>query len=243
MIKAVTAPIGVFAWDCAIRDDYYAEIGVIIITTVFNFQYYVMILLLFYRLKVVFDGTAYELTKCTIWAFFIMYTSSILSGIFYSVLNDVTSSSLVEMISVTLGILLALANISFLSFLFVSKLNNVNKRCLGQQNDDDKLISTITKQTILTLISISSLAVHLVIILLFNVTGFLIFSVHGIFIWNLVILVDVWSNFICILLSYRQFDEYYFRVCGCCDTKCKLLCQKLVVLKDKIEVASVESTS
>ena len=44
-------------------------IGNAVASIIYFAQYFVMILLLFYRLKVVFDGTVYELSKCTVLVF------------------------------------------------------------------------------------------------------------------------------------------------------------------------------
>ena len=235
MMSAVATPIWALASDCAIGDEL-SGISVAIGGSLIVVQYLIMILLLFYRLKIVFDGTAYELSKCTIWAFFIMYILTLVSGIAYSFANDPTSSSLFEIMLVALGSLSALSNISFLSFLFIKKVIDVNKHCDGaKQSDENKLLSTITKQTILTLTSISSLVVFLAINTLLNATGtgFFISSIHGNFVFNLCVLLDNWTNFICILLSYATFDHYYTKLCGCCDIKCKQLCHRFVKPKRK----------
>ena len=222
-------------------------IGIII----FFAQYSAMIFLLFYRLKVVFDDTAYELSQYTKWAFYIMYTSicGILLAVSFHVLNNLLAGySIIGTILVSFAALSAIAIIFFLAFLFVTKLIDVNKRCDGQaaqQKDDNKLLSTITKQSILTLISIASLLAYVIIYFLLSSTGLLSTSIHASFIHGLLSLIDTWTNFICILLSYKSFNAYYTKMCGCCDIKCKELCSKFAKPQknEKIQEEIIESMS
>ena len=207
-------------------------------------QYAVMISLLFYRLKVVFDGTAYELSQCTKWTFYIMCLMSILPGIRASLLLDWSGRySLIGTILTVLCIVMALSIIIFLTFLFVTKLIAVNKHCDGTQpNDENKMLSAITKQCILTLTSIASLLLFGTMFLLYYTTGLLVSSIHANFIYALLSLIDVWTNFSCILLTYRSFNEYYTKMCGCWDAKCKQLCSKLVK-PQKHEVTNADPIS
>ena len=245
MVPAVNFPIWAFAFDCTQGDDL-SQMSVAIAGAFIVGQYLAMILLLFYRLKVVFNGTAYQLSRCTIRTFFAMYILTLVSGTAYTFVNDTTSSSYFEIISVLLTDLLGISLIFFLTFLFVKKLIDVNKRSGGaQQNATNRLLSAITKQTILTFISISSLLLLITMSLLFNETGILTTSIHGNFVFTLCAFVDLWTNFICILLSYGAFNGYYTNMCGCCDTKCKQLCDKSGKSQknDRITLDKAESMS
>ena len=36
-------------------------------------------------------------------------------------------------------------------------------------------------------------------------------------------LCDIYTNFICIVLSFNYFNKYYYKLCGKCDSKCHRL--------------------
>ena len=228
--NAASYPIWAFDLNCAQGADFLA-ISAGAVSVIYIGQYFLMILLLFYRLKTVFDGTSYQLSQCTVWTFYSMYALFIILGVIVSSSNDVSGERPLTAVETTLTMLaglLLLAIISLLTFLFVKKLIVVNKAISdASQNETNKLLSQITKQSILSLISISSFIVVLAIIGFLAVAGFSTTSVHGIFIWIFFSLIDVWTNFICIFLSYRSFGDYYTKMCGCCDTRCKRLCREL----------------
>ena len=215
-------------------------------TILYSAQYAVMIFLLFYRLKFVFDGTAYELSLCTKWTFYIMYvllillTVSSFSALIYFLSGG---QSFIGIILVSFAGLSAILIIFFLTFLFVTKLIDVNKRCDGHR--ESKLLSTITKQSILTLISIVSLLACVIIFFLLSWTRLLVSSIDAHFVFILYSLIDIWTNFICILVSYHCFNAFYTKMCGCCDIKCKQLCGKLAKPQkhQKIWGENIESSS
>ena len=227
--------------DCSLeyqKENYDVAILSYVSTILYFAQYNVMIFLLFYRLKVVFDGTAYRLSRFTTWAFYTMYILSSILAVSVQVVNILMGGhSPVRTILTSFSGLCGILMIFFLTFLFVTKLIDVNKHCDGHR--ENKFLSTITKQSILTLISIASLLVSVVIFFLLSSTGMYVSSIDAYFIWKLCVLIDIWTNFICILLSYQSFNAYYIKMCGCCDTKCKELCGKLVK-PQKYEVPSAD---
>ena len=235
MVPGVNFPIWAFAFDCTQGDDL-SQLSTTIAGGLITAQYLLMILILFYRLKIVFDGTTYELSRCTIWAFVVIYILTLVFGTAYTFANDMTSSSYFEVVSFLLTGSLGISLILFVTFMFVKKLIDVNKRSGAEQSARNKLLSAITKQAILTFISISSLLVLVTMSLLFNETGILTASIHGNFVFTLCAFVDLCTNFICILLSYSAFSGYYMRMCGCCDTKCRQLCDKSAKSQEKQQV-------
>ena len=242
---AVENLIWAFALDCAVGTEFDAKIG-IFVSSLFYAQYCVMIALLFHRLKTVFHGTAYKLSPCTVWTFSTIYVSSIVVGLIQSFIQDWSRASTFSILQFTLLLLmglLTLSSISFLPFLFVKKLIDVNKR--AQQSNENKLLSTITRQTILALISIASFLMLIAVYMIFTSTELFITSIHATFAWILLSLVDIWTNFICIFLSYQASNDYYAKICGCCDTKCKQLCSGMVKSQPikKSELSTLESRS
>ena len=241
-------PISAFVFNCS-RGNVFIGVSGTSIAVIFFCQYSVMVFLLFYRLKVVFNGTAYQLSQCTRWTFNIMYILSIILWIFVSSVIDWSGSSsisLFAMIVVLFDGLLGFAIISFLCCLFVQKLFDVNKHCDGiQHKDENNLLWTITKQSLLTFISLFSGMVFVAIVTFLSITGLSVSSIHGAFVWISFALIDVWTNFICILLSYQAFDGYYSKMCGFCDLKCKRLCVRLSKPQkiEKIQEEIIESMS
>ena len=221
MVSGSNSLILAFTSDCSIGTEFL--IIWYIATILYLAQYAIMIFLLFYRLKVVFDGTTYRLSQRTKWAFFIMYVLLIFmvvsSQLVYILLGWHSS---VGAILLSVAALSAILIIFFLTFLFVTKLIDVNKRCACQR--ETKWLFTITKQSVLTLISIVSSLVMLIIFFLLSSTGLLALSIDANFVFHLCVLIDIWTNFICILLGYHSFNAYYFKMCGCCDIKCRQLC-------------------
>ena len=221
----------VWAWvqDCEAGTAFIGTSSVIASALFFG-QYLVMILLLFYRLKVVFVGTTYELSRCTIWTFYTMCALAIIFSLSFSFANDWQGEySIVEMITMLGAGLMMFSLILFVSGMFVKKLMDVNKAAVdAQKKDGQNLLSAITKQTILSLTSICSMVVVFSLNFVFNaiVTDIFNSTAHADFIAVTFCLIDVWTNFICIFLSYGAFDDYYTKICGCCDTKCKQLCDK-----------------
>ena len=181
-------------------------------------------------LKVIFVGTSHELSKWAIWTFYSMYALAITFSLSFSLVNDWDEEySLFEMICMLFAGLMLFSLILFVSVLFVKKLMDVNKAAGdAPKQGGNSLLSAITKQTILTLTSICSMVVVFSLNFVFNaiVTDILDSTIHAIFIYALGALIDVWTNFICIFLSYGAFDDYYTKICGCCDRKCKQLCDK-----------------
>merc|ERR1712228_280737 len=115
--------------------------------------------------------------------------------------------------------------ISILTFLFVYKLMNVHMRTSdGLNSDSSVMIATITKISILSLISITSYVFSTVVsFIMFTFDA--IDTTNGQFIWLIIGTSDIYTNFISIILTFKTFDPFYLKVCGCCDVRCKLLCQ------------------
>ena len=106
---------------------------------------------------------------------------------------------------------------------FVQKLFQVYK--MDNNNLDEDLIRIITKTTILTLFSICFTIIANIVgqitapweekdddIAIFLLT-------RGLF------AMDVFTNFICFVLTYQSFDKYYSIFCGFCHSKCRTMCQ------------------
>ena len=128
-----------------------------------------------------------------------------------------------------------------LVYIFVYKLVMVSRKSETVNKKNQKLVSTITKATLLTMFSIFSTLLNAVVTVIRPSIedG----SSHIEFMAVLIYTNDVFTNFLSIILGYRYFEDHYLKICGCCDAKCKLLCHNMVTEnEDKIQM-QLEETS
>ena len=106
--------------------------------------------------------------------------------------------------------------------LFVYKLIKVYK------DSDDVLTVVITKTTLLVTISVAATFIHLTSTV-FRLIGRDLFGFEY-FDWidNFIVLADIFTNYLCIILSYKTFRNYYSRYCTWFDSKCRICCAKVV---------------
>ena len=64
-------------------------------------------------------------------------------------------------------------------------------------------------------------------------------DIIGHIIVGLMVIIDVYTNFLCILLSYSYFNSMYYKLCGCADKKCGKLCVRFAANKDVNYVAEL----
>ena len=210
------------------------EIFYNLLTQLYASQTFLLIGLLYQRLWYIFKETTMALKNCTNISFLIFYIINLCALVFgaYSYSNAFVDSSLAVSFAASLSILL----IIFLDFLFIYKLYVVNKSATATKN---KLSKTITKTSVLAIISTS-------LTMVFGTATTLepiIDSIHFSFVVNLLFIADVYSNFLCIWLSYSHFNAYYLKICSCCDSKCKAIwarCLKNNTLE--LSVTKIEDT-
>eukprot|EP01083_Nonionella_stella_P304751 1060333_1 len=122
--------------------------------------------------------------------------------------------------------------------LFVWKLMQMYKqihtfRDMKERDRVDILIPVITRHTVLgvvyvtlTLLTMASCFVHVV---LSTYLG----------------LINIYCNFVCIMLAYVHLNEYYFKTCGVLDKRCGILCRYVVnkhILNDQDEEGITQVT-
>ena len=198
-------------------------------------QYWLMWLILFNRLKSVFNqAVALQLSGCTVIIFNVIFILTIILGVCYEILlfTLLYHGVLHQWLSLVVAgcTLLSVSFSTWLTFLFVHKLTTIliNKQSDSQRGKDimnNHLLSAIAKLSILSLVSTLSL-------LLYGVVGFVILvswhSIHGAFICWILAAFDAYSNFLCIFLSQTAFKEWYAQICGVCDIKCRQCCSYIV---------------
>ena len=215
---------------CSLSNSSHRSLLLGTIYILFSVQNAIMIALMFHRLNIVFKDTLFQLSKCTVVVYITFYVLGCIFGAFWGLILSemIAPSAMISTIVLGISTLLVLSICAMLTFLFVYKLIMVNKYCttIGSDrvNKDEKmkgLIATITKISILTLISIITLLIDgFVAFVVQNISN----SIHIWFAWTMIVIIDVYTNFVCIYLSFQAFDKYYVRIFGCCDAGCKQLC-------------------
>ena len=171
------------------------------------------------RVRIVFHASAYELSKCAVYSFYIAYSIVITCVIIGFAGLYITP--LVFEIGFALGAFGLMSLAVYLPSLFVYKLSQINKKvkAVNKHNSsqergnaaDRGILAVIRKVAILTVFSMVSawsafLGGMLEIIVggKFNVLVF----------WGYAIIMDMNINFICVMLSNSFCEGYYMKICA-----------------------------
>ena len=131
------------------------------------------------------------------------------------------------MVIIALMFILLIILIISLLILFIVKLINVYTRL----SNDDELISAITKTTILTLASVSfTFIVPIAIIFVNTIQN----ETVSVLIGSIVSSLDMFTNFLCVMLSFNYFDNLYLMICGRMHNLCKLCWYRIVGNTDDV---------
>merc|ERR1712228_168266 len=104
------------------------------------------------------------------------------------------------------------------------------------------LLKAITKTTILALTSFLISAAMSLIVCLVGSSDYEDKSLD--IVLSLLVIMDIYSNFICVVLTYSMFDKQYRCLCGCIDVKCRNCLFRIALSKwfkrDKVQIESIE---
>jgi len=195
--------------------------------------------IMYMRLLKIFDGTNYELAKCTKCVFNFFFVTMLLLTTVTSPLTFVyhiggrTNEDLLDVLYALAGLILFLTfvvNISMV-LLFVGKLFSTVKLVAGAVAHSrrkgakrDRIIGSIAKLTVLSLIS---LTVSFLAFAVFIAAGedpkkvSQIDEFAPLFVLTSYLhLADVMTNFMCITFFFQRIAPVYGRLCGRCDLCC-----------------------
>merc|ERR1719461_234568 len=111
---------------------------------------------------------------------------------------------------------LYILTLTSLSILFIRKLVHVYKRHTKfSQERDDNFIALVTKITVLNFVSLL-ITIACAAIYPLHLTG----SIYMEFLYLYALSFDYFTNFICVLFSYKHCHKYYMICCGGCHTTC-----------------------
>ena len=191
------------------------QLPIILISIFYGLQMYFLTMVLFFRLRVVFNTTKFKLSKFTV----NLYLSILISysiGVPLFPLLIIYLSQLFDIILIMIFITNVIINVS-LSILFIYKMNQVSKQYNNNKNDDDeKLLNIIKKNAILTVIAnISTIFVICGLIATEITTGDPSRYYICARVLNFLYQVDVFTNLVCIALCFQYFEPYYILLCKC----------------------------
>jgi len=200
----------IFYLVCKELDDYQGPIYHII----YFLQIYSLWLILFLRVYYLFTNSMFKLSRAVVYAYYFCFIFVALAVIPVFVLFRLEAESYLTLPYVALSICFSTA----LLVTFLMKLLHI---FLGV-GADELLINTATKNTLLAFISICCTFVVIFVLIGLYIRHQGDWAHHSVLeelMLEFAILVDIVSNFVCVLLTYKFFDKQYYRICGPLDKK------------------------
>lgn len=195
----------------------------------YNISYYLQMnflwITLFVRLHHVFKDTAFEIHKNTIYiACILIFISLSVIALRFVVDNTdfipLTGESLyipINIFSLTIS--------GLIMMVFIYKLYQIYKMCHNVDNGNptdrltNEILSVIVKNAILSIICIVINLIEIACIIYCSLTTI---APDWLYLQcEFVILLNSLITFICIALTYKFFDNEYYKICGCLDKCCK----------------------
>ena len=181
----------------------------------FSYQshWYTLVNILFFRLYLVFNPKSQphqqlKISKCTIISFIILSTIYILNTassallLFIRLLQNFVINSFVMIIKVMLYYILNIVISLFVTIIFIYKLCKLDRLTKSvkaiEDQKQDCLLPIITKYTILAAVSTIT-----------TIVAFLSFGN------SFLVLLDIFTNFLCVTLSLKHAKKSYQRLCCC----------------------------
>eukprot|EP01084_Bolivina_argentea_P279322 477521_1 len=245
---ALLIDIVLHIFGCLRHNQLYTEaiwnISSYLFSSLYVIQFYFLLLLLFMRIHTVFMGSVFHLSNHTVIMYKIIYAFMPITMITCVVMFSF--NSIIFGILAALTVLMIMILVISLMILFTYKLIKVYKiESNANVTDKDHLINVITKNTILTLSSLSMTFIQIIAVIC---QTFVLSNMNGIDPTGFTTLIDLYTNMICFLLTYNEFNSYYYKLCKCVDVKCKHLCGKMVgsdikMLEMELDVTSKSNNS
>ena len=138
-----------------------------------------------------------------------------------------------------------------LNILFIRKLiivygntaqsvrNSVSDQTEREKADHKSLVTPITKLTVLLSISVITTILDLTtsILYVFIRIEFVRFIAES------MAVIDLYTNFMNVMLTYAVFKKHYYRICGCMDKKCRKCWLGIIMGDDEIQLSAMMSRS
>lgn len=182
--------------------------------------------ILFARFVDVFKETAFKISQCTIIVYIVIAVLTVTSATCGNILFYEHGYEQIGLLLIGLSALFYVMVMVLLNCLFIYKLIKVRKRVKNQRacSQDDNLVNVITKTSILSLASTVCTFAFLSLFTFRNVW-------NSVYYWVMVAILlmsDIYTNYLSILMSFKQFNNWYLCLCGCCDQKCNSFWERCI---------------
>eukprot|EP01083_Nonionella_stella_P074923 203397_1 len=199
---------------------------------IYGAQVVILLGILFHRMIAVFTNTVFELSNKKIKCFVAIYVVTWIALTFHAIILSAYLIWGVWLVPYSAYVVVAAAGAScmltlngLLIYLFIYKLIRTFQSLNANK---DNLLHLITKTALLYFTSTFTLLFFIMAQPLRKLQ-----SVHLDFVCSLIVIADVYTNFMCIFLSYEFVDNYYEKICGCCHRKCYGFCSTCITKDDK----------
>eukprot|EP01084_Bolivina_argentea_P034324 63525_1 len=180
---------------------------------IYHATYFVQIfflwIILFLRIYHIFRNSAFDLSKCIIRSYITAFICALAATIPIYYFFQFDADHFITLPYVAMSAIFSTAIlITFIHRLILVFTN------LGR---DEYLLKSLVKHTILAATSISCTFLVIIVLIILYVKHSGVLSRHSVLeelILELFILIDIVSNFVCILLSYSFFDKIFHKLCG-----------------------------
>eukprot|EP01084_Bolivina_argentea_P286912 492264_1 len=214
-IFAISSSIITVAGDCyGVNQLYNNILDYSCISNLF-IQSLLLIIIIFNKLYIVFENTQFKLglyiTSIYLFLIISLIISSTISICLYITNNNNNNNNTNAIVYwITFSILLFIICLISLNVIFIHKLISVYKdyKIDKSVSDYQILVTSMIQSTILVSVS--------VFILIIDITYTMSIRQPTIKIW----IINIFSNFILIIMQYKTFKTYYFRYCSCIDSFC-----------------------
>ena len=191
-----------------------------------------MLCIWFIRIDSPFTGTIYRIHKIKRYIYIISFVFLFILATFLSFSVSYIDGKLWSVFVTILGSFYVLTLVS-LSVLFINKLlrvyrqhNKLSKNC------DAQFVDLLTKMTLLNFMSLFvTIACTATFILLQSEST----SLH--FVNHFGLLFDYYTNFLCVLFSFKHYDKYYMICCGGMHKQCSKCVFGCVTGKTAMQIA------
>ena len=195
-------------------------------------------IVLFMRAYTGFKGSAYQLSKYTNYCFILFLSIMVLLMIFLAVpiWNDQTQP--IRDILIGFCFLSTIGFCIWITGFFIYKLHKISTNV--HLENDGRLLSTITRNTILCTFSIGA---TLFTFLMWGIS-FTNWSIAMQISVAIVTILDSAMNLFCVVLMYGIFETWYNTLCGCIDSECRSCCNNSnIESKVAHDIESTEMTA
>ena len=242
-IILIADTISIFFYEC---NHMWWMLFMLIFGFTYTLQIMLVLIILFLRVYFIFQTSAYAISKATIGIFLIVFVSIPptvgVVEFWYHTSHHSESSSIGLAICYFVNILVMLS----LLLLFIHKLFTIYGHLpkiedIKQSETHRSLMRVITRTVVLTSISVIftlTASIGFITIDKLNKLGFMIVTI--------MVVIDVFTNFVCILLSYAYFNDYYDKLCGRFDIFCGGICNKITgasLMNEMVNLQKLKSMS